>query len=131
MDAIADILAGTTPVARQFIDGRWEDADGARTFAVHNPATGKLLGAVPASGALETRRAIEAAGRAFGTWSQTPSKQRAALLHEAARLMRQRQENLARLIAMEEGKPIAESRGEVIYAADFLSFFAEESQRCG
>jgi succinate-semialdehyde dehydrogenase/glutarate-semialdehyde dehydrogenase len=133
MGKTSDIIeGGAKPVPlRQWINGAWVDADDNRSFDVHNPATGQVLFSVPASGASETRRAIEAASTAFAAWSQMPAKQRAIPLHKVANLMRSRQQALARLIAMEEGKPITEARGEVNYAADFLSFFAEEAQRVG
>ena len=131
MAQTSDILAGSAAGAslRQWIDGAWVDAEHGQTFDVRNPATGQLLASVPASGVGETRRAIEAASRAFAAWSQLPTGQRAEPLRKVADLMRSREQSLARLIALEEGKPIIEARGEVNYAADFLSFFAEESQR--
>ena len=131
MGKTSDIIEGNSSVIRQYINGAWVDADEKRTFDVHNPATGQILASVPASGTAETRRAIEAASNAFATWSQMTAKQRAIPLRKVADLMRSRQQALARLIALEEGKPIAESAGEVNYAADFLSFFAEEAQRVG
>lgn len=112
-----------------FIDGRWVKSDSGRTFEVRNPATGDLLASVPAGGRAEARRAIEAAGRAFPMWSCLPAQERAALLVKVRELILQRKEHLARLLAMEGGKPIVEARGEVHYAADFFGFFAEEGKR--
>lgn len=112
-----------------FIDGRWVGSDSGRTFEVRNPATGDLLALVPAGGRAEARRAIEAAARTFPAWSHLPAKERAALLFKVRDLMLEKKEELARLLAMEEGKPIVEARGEVLYAADFLGFSAEEGKR--
>jgi succinate-semialdehyde dehydrogenase/glutarate-semialdehyde dehydrogenase len=135
MGRISDIVAApggrSVPVLKQYIDGRWVDADGGRTFEVRSPATQAVLARVPSTGAAETRRAIDAAHGAFAGWSQAPATQRGAVLRKAADLMRQRAGALARLIALEEGKPITEARGEVQYAADFLTFFADEAQRGG
>ncbi len=112
-----------------FIDGRWVGSDSGRTFEVRNPATGDLLASVPAGGQVETRRAIEAAARAFPNWSRLPAKERATLLFKIRDLILERKEQLARLLTMEQGKPIVEARGEVHYAADFFGFFAEEGTR--
>ena len=114
---------------KMFIDGRWVGSDSGRTFEVRNPATGDLLASVPAGGRAEARRAIEAAARAFPPWSHLPAKERAALLFKVRDLILEKKEELARLLAMEEGKPIVEARGEILYAADFLGFFAEEGKR--
>ena len=110
-----------------FVDGAWCDA--AATIAVDNPATGETIGTVPRLGRVETRHAIEAAARAFPAWRRKPAKERAAVLRRWFELMLANQEDLARLMTTEQGKPLAESRGEVAYAASFLEWFGEEAKR--
>jgi succinate-semialdehyde dehydrogenase/glutarate-semialdehyde dehydrogenase len=120
---------GSTPELQQFIDGRWVGSDSGQTFEVRNPATGTLLARVPNGDCADVRHAIAAAARAFPKWSQLPAHERAGYLRRVGDLMRQRSEELARLVALEEGKPIREARGEIRYAADFFHFFAEEGKR--
>ncbi|MFN3477221.1 MAG: NAD-dependent succinate-semialdehyde dehydrogenase, partial [Candidatus Methylomirabilales bacterium] len=127
--ALEIATTGKAKTLKMFIDGRWVGADSGRTFEVRNPATGDLLALVPAGGRAEARRAIEAAAGAFPPWSHLPAKERAALLFKLRDLMLERKEVLARLLTLEEGKPIVEARGEILYAADFLGFFAEEGKR--
>jgi succinate-semialdehyde dehydrogenase/glutarate-semialdehyde dehydrogenase len=112
-----------------YIDGQWVDADGGKTIAVDNPATGEILGTVPNMGGAETRRAIEAANAAFSAWRAKTAKERAAILRKWFDLMMANQEDLARLMTAEQGKPLAESRGEIAYAASFIEWFAEEGKR--
>ncbi|THG78696.1 NADP-dependent succinate-semialdehyde dehydrogenase [Pseudomonas sp. A-1] len=112
-----------------FIDGQWLDADDGRTIAVDNPADGERLGQVPRMGASETRRAIEAADRALPAWRALTTKERAGKLRRWYELMLENQEDLARLMTLEQGKPLAEARGEILYAASFLEWFAEEAKR--
>ena len=112
-----------------FIDGQWLDADDGRTIAVDNPADGERLGQVPRMGASETRRAIEAADRALPAWRALTAKERAGKLRRWYELMLENQEDLARLMTLEQGKPLAEARGEILYAASFLEWFAEEAKR--
>src|SRR3954453_5321876 len=112
-----------------YIDGKWADADGGKTIAVDNPATGEILGTVPQMGAAETRRAIEAANEAFPAWRAKTAKERAAVLRKWFDLMMANQEDLARLMTAEQGKPLAESRGEIAYGASFIEWFAEEGKR--
>ncbi|HLW22919.1 MAG TPA: NADP-dependent succinate-semialdehyde dehydrogenase [Steroidobacteraceae bacterium] len=111
------------------IDGRWASADAGGTIAVRNPATGAKLGSVPNMGAAETRRAIEAAARALPAWSARTAKDRAQLLRRWYDLMMKHQEDLAVLMTAEQGKPLAESKGEIAYAASFIEWFAEEAKR--
>jgi succinate-semialdehyde dehydrogenase/glutarate-semialdehyde dehydrogenase len=111
------------------VDGRWIDADQGGTFAVKNPASGAAVGTVPVFGAAETRRAIEAARRALPAWSARTAADRARLLKRLAQLMLDNQDDLARLMTAEQGKPLAEARGEVAYAASFFEWFAEEGRR--
>jgi succinate-semialdehyde dehydrogenase/glutarate-semialdehyde dehydrogenase len=112
-----------------FIDGIWCAADGAGTIDVKNPASGHKLGTVPNAGAAETRRAIAAAARALPVWASHTAKERAALLRRWFELMLENQSDLATLMTAEQGKPLAESQGEISYAASFLEWFAEEGKR--
>jgi len=112
-----------------YIDGAWVDADGGATLAVLNPATGEELGHVPDLGRAETARAIAAAQAALPAWRASLAKERAALLRRWHGLMLLHADDLARLITLEQGKPLAEARGEVVYAAGFLEWFAEEARR--
>ncbi len=111
------------------IDGKWVEAGSGRTIAVANPATGEALGTVPALSAAETRGAIEAANRALPGWRAMTAKERAAILRRLHDLMMANQEDLAVIMTAEQGKPLAESRGEIAYAASFIEWFAEEGKR--
>jgi len=112
-----------------YIDGQWVDADDKSTLAVHNPADGQQIGTVPNMGAAETRRAIEAASAAWPAWRAKTAKERAAILRKWFELMMANQEDLAVLMTVEQGKALAESRGEVAYGASFIEWFAEEGKR--
>jgi succinate-semialdehyde dehydrogenase / glutarate-semialdehyde dehydrogenase len=112
-----------------YIDGAWVDADGRATIEVRDPASNDVIGTVPKLGAAETRRAIEAAARAFESWRRTTAKQRAAILRKWFDLMMANQEDLAIIMTREQGKPLAESRGEVAYGASFAEWYAEEGKR--
>ena len=112
-----------------YIGGRWCEADNGTSFQVTNPATGEVLGQVPDMGAAETRRAIEAAKAAWPGWRHKTAKERANLLRKWHDLMMANLEDLARLMTAEQGKPLAESKGEISYAASFIEWFAEEGKR--
>ena len=112
-----------------YIDGQWCDADGAETFAVLNPANGETIAEVAKCGTAETRRAIEAAEKAQVIWRQTTVKQRAALLRKWFALMMEAQDDLAQILTAEQGKPLAESSGEIAYGANYIEWFAEEGKR--
>jgi succinate-semialdehyde dehydrogenase/glutarate-semialdehyde dehydrogenase len=112
-----------------FVDGHWIPADDGRTLTVGNPASGAPLGQVPNMGATETRRAIGAAAQAFPAWAGRTAKERAALLRRWFDLVLVHQEDLATLMTAEQGKPLAESKGEIAYAAAFIEWFAEEAKR--
>jgi len=112
-----------------YIDGGWVDAENGKTFPVRNPATGGSLGAVPDMGAAETRRAIEAADKAWPAWRAKTAKERAAILRSWFDLMIANQEDLAQILTAEQGKPLAEARGEIVYGASFVEWFAEEGKR--
>ena len=114
---------------RCFVGGQWIDADGGGTREVANPATGQVLGTIPDMGSAETRRAIDAAHAAFRDWSHTTARERADLLKRMHALMLEHQDDLARLMTAEQGKPLAEARGEIAYAASYLEWFAEEARR--
>ena len=111
------------------IDGAWVQADSGQTIAVRNPATGALVGEVPAAGEAETRRAIEAAFRGQKAWRKLTAKERQRPLRRLFDLMMENQDDLATIMTAEQGKPLAESRGEIAYAASFIEFFAEEAKR--
>ena len=112
-----------------FIGDRWCDADNGATFDVTNPATGETLGTVPKMGAAETRRAIEAAKKAWASWRRKPAKDRSALLRRWNDLIVESVEDLGKLMTAEQGKPLAEAKVEVLYAASFVEWFAEEAKR--
>jgi len=112
-----------------FVDGHWCEADSGARTEIFNPANGERLGSVPNMGAAETRRAIEAAQQAQQAWRQRTAKERGQVLRKWFELMLQHQEDLARIMTAEQGKPLAEARGEVGYAASFLEWFAEEAKR--
>jgi succinate-semialdehyde dehydrogenase/glutarate-semialdehyde dehydrogenase len=112
-----------------YVDGRWIGADDGATFPVANPATGATLAEVPKLGAKETRRAIEAANAAWGPWRAKTAKERANILRKWFNLMIENTDDLARLMTAEQGKPLAESKGEIAYAASFIEWFAEEAKR--
>src|SRR5205085_6553496 len=105
------------------------DAIGRQTIPVKNPATGETLGTVPKMGAEETRRAIEAADRALPAWRAKTAKERAQILRRWYDLMMANQDDLAALMTAEQGKPLAESKGEIAYAAAFIEWFGEEGKR--
>ena len=112
-----------------YIDGAWVDADSGQTIAVNNPASGEILGTVPKLGGAETRRAIEAANRALPAWRALTAKERAQKLRRWFELLMENQDDLARLMTLEQGKPLAEAKGEIAYAASFIEWFAEEAKR--
>ena len=112
-----------------YIDGHWCDADAGGTLPVTNPATGETLGTVPDMGAAETRRAIEAAERARHDWAARTAGERARILRSFFDLMMRHQDALGELLTREQGKPLAEGRGEIAYAASFIEWFAEEGKR--
>ena len=114
---------------RAYIDGQWADADDGATFNVTNPVNGETIADVAKVGADETRRAIEAAERAMGDWKAKPAKGRAQILRKWFDLMMANQEDLAIIMTAEQGKVLAESRGEIAYGAAFVEWFGEEAKR--
>jgi succinate-semialdehyde dehydrogenase/glutarate-semialdehyde dehydrogenase len=118
--------------AQAFVGGQWQDADDGSNFPVGNPATGTVIGTVPRMGAAEARRAIEAAQLAQAAWRRRTARERSAVLRAWHDLMVANADDLALLMTAEQGKSLAEARGEVLYAASFLEWFAEEAKRvCG
>src|SRR5215212_3958848 len=111
------------------IGGQWIDADSGATIDVHNPATGEKLGRVPKMGVSETRRAIAAAAAAMPAWARKTAKERAVVMRRWFDLMMANQDDLAMLMTAEQGKPLAESKAEIAYAAAFIEWFAEEGKR--
>ncbi|MDH0686354.1 NADP-dependent succinate-semialdehyde dehydrogenase [Achromobacter animicus] len=129
-DAVAPALKDATLFRQQcFINGAWCAADSGATLAVTNPADGAVLGSVPNMGAAETGRAIAAANAAWPAWCAKTAKERGMVLRRWYELMLEHQEDLAILMTLEQGKPLAESRTEISYAAGFLEWFAEEARR--
>ena len=112
-----------------YIDGIWTGADNAAVLPVHNPATHETLGHIPNMGAAETRRAIAAAAKAQPAWAARTAKDRSLVMRRWYELMIANQEDLAILMTAEQGKPLAESKGEIAYAASFIEWFGEEAKR--
>jgi succinate-semialdehyde dehydrogenase/glutarate-semialdehyde dehydrogenase len=112
-----------------FINGEWVDADSGETLPITNPANGDVIAEVAKCGTAETRRAIEAAEAAQVLWRQTSAKERSALLRKWFTLMMEAQEDLAQILTAEQGKPLAESRGEIAYGANYIEWFSEEAKR--
>ncbi|KAF8897924.1 succinate-semialdehyde dehydrogenase [Infundibulicybe gibba] len=112
-----------------FIDGKWVDAKTGETIAVTNPATDEELGTVPEMGLAETKEAIDAAAKAFPAWSKTTAKYRHDILHKFFALMQEHHDDLGRIITLENGKTLAEGKGENTYSASFIEWFAEEAVR--
>lgn len=112
-----------------YINGQWLDADSGETIAVKNPANGELLGTVPKMSQAETRRAIEAAELAQKQWRRKSAKERAQILRQWFDLVMQHQEDLARIMTLEQGKPLAEARGEIAYGAAYIEWYGEEAKR--
>ena len=114
---------------RCLIDGQWLDADSGKTIAVTNPATGETIAHVPDMGAAETRRAIDAAEAARAAWQKKTAKQRAAILRRWFELITEHTDDLAVILSTEQGKPLAEARGEIAYGASYFEWYAEEAKR--
>ena len=115
--------------SQAYINGEWVDSDDGSTFTVTNPANGKALADVASCGKAETRRAIEAAEAAMVDWRRRSAKERAAVLRRWFDLMMEAQEDLAQILTAEQGKPLAEARGEVAYGASYIEWFSEEAKR--
>jgi len=114
---------------QSYINGEWHNADSGATCDVRNPATGDKLGTVPKMGTAETRRAIEAAKAAMPEWARKTAKERAVILRKWYDLIMANVDDLATIMTAEQGKPLAESKGEIAYAASFIEWFGEEAKR--
>jgi len=112
-----------------YLDGAWVNAQSGKTLSIRNPATGEVLGTVPSMSAAETRRAIEAANAAWSGWRAKTGKERANILRKWFDLMMANQDDLAMILTAEQGKPLAEAKGEIAYGASFIEWFAEEAKR--
>ena len=115
--------------SQAYINGAWVDADDGSTFEVNNPADGSVLTRVPEQGVAETRHAIEAAYAAWPQWRSKTAKQRSVILRRWYELIVENKDDLAKILTAEQGKPLAESTGEVVYGASFIEWFAEEAKR--
>ncbi len=131
LDTVSKLALKDSTLLRDacLIDGAWVAADGGGTIAVNNPATGSVVGTVPNMGAAETKRAIEAANAALPAWRAKTAKERAAILRKLFDLLMANQDDLAAIMTAEQGKPLAESKGEIAYAAGFIEWFGEEGKR--
>jgi succinate-semialdehyde dehydrogenase / glutarate-semialdehyde dehydrogenase len=123
------MATATATVKKMYIDGKWCEADNGRTLGVINPATEEVLEEIAYGGRAETRRALEAAHRAMPSWMKLTAWDRAKILKKTAELMRQRADALSRTLTLEQGKPLAESRAEILHSADTFEWFAEEGKR--
>jgi len=119
----------TYPDTRLFIHGQWQDAADGRTIDVHNPATGQIIGRVAHASRADLDRALESTQKGFETWRDMTPAERSKIIRKAAGLMRERADDIARLLTLEQGKPLVESKGECMVAGDILEWFAEEGFR--
>src|SRR5947209_938873 len=123
------MTTATATQKRMYIDGQWCAADSGRTLGVINPATEEVIAEVAYGGRAETRRALEAAARAMPGWMKLTAWDRARVLKKTAERMRERADSLARTMTLEQGKPLAEARAEVLHSADTFEWFGEEGKR--
>lgn len=115
--------------SQAYVNGQWIDAKSGKTFEVHDPSTGKLIGTMPECDKSDTEAAIKAAADAFPAWAALTGRQRGRMLHKWYQLMVDNSEDIAKLITWENGKPMADAKGEAAYAAGFFEWFAEEAPR--
>src|SRR5438874_96894 len=123
------MATATAGLKRMYIDGKWCAADNGKTLGIINPATEEVLEEIAYGGRAEVRRALEAAHKAMPGWMKLTSWDRGKILKKTADLMRQRLDSIARTMTMEQGKPLAESKAEVLHSADTFEWFAEEGKR--
>src|SRR2546428_1951855 len=123
------MATATASLKRMYIDGKWTAAANGRTLGVINPATEEVMEEIAYGGREETRRALEAAQRAMPAWMKQTAWDRAKVIKKTADLMRERLDAIARTLTMEQGKPLAESRAEILHSADTFEWFAEEGKR--
>jgi len=127
---LKEILKDPTLLRQQcYIDGEWKDADSGETIDVTNPATGEVIATIPKMGAQETHRAINAANAAWPAWRAKTAGERCDIVRKWRDLLMQNQDDLATIMTAEQGKPLAESKGEIAYAAAFFEWFSEEGKR--
>jgi succinate-semialdehyde dehydrogenase/glutarate-semialdehyde dehydrogenase len=131
LDAVARLPLKNPDLLRQknYVGGAWIEAGSGRVIEVRNPSTGEVIGTVPSMGAVETRRAIEAANAAWPAWRAMLARERSVILRRLGDLMLENAEDLAAIMTAEQGKPVAEAKAEIAYAAGFLEWFAEEAKR--
>ena len=122
-------MTASYPNTQLLIANEWLDAAGGKTLEVVNPATGAVIGKVAHAGREDLDRALAAAHKGFQTWRFTPAHERAALMRRAAALLRERADDIARLLTQEQGKPLAEARVETLAGADIIEWFADEGRR--
>jgi succinate-semialdehyde dehydrogenase/glutarate-semialdehyde dehydrogenase len=123
------MATATATLKKMFIDGKWAPADSGRTLGVINPATEEVIADIAYGGRAETRRALEAAQRAMPSWMKLTAWDRARFLKKTAELMRERADAIARTLTMEQGKPVAEAKAEILHSADTFEWFGEEGKR--
>src|SRR3954470_19744141 len=123
------MATATATLRRMYINGKWCDADSGRTLGVINPATEEVLAEVAYGGRAETRRALEAAHKAMPAWMKLTAWDRAKVLKKTADLMRERADAIARTLTMEQGKPVAEAKAEILHSAATCEWFGEEGKR--
>jgi len=125
-----EILKDPTLLKQQcYIDGEWQDADSGETIDVTNPATGEVIATIPKMGAAETRRAIDAANAAWPAWRARTAAERCEIVRKWRDLLMENQDDLGIIMTAEQGKPLAEAKGEIAYAAAFFEWFSEEGKR--
>lgn len=112
-----------------YLEGKWQNADDGKTIEVTNPATGAVIGTVPKMGVVEAKRAIEAANKALPAWRAKTAKERSIIIRRWYELLMQHQDDLALILTTEQGKPLAEAKGEIAYGASYLDWFSEEAKR--
>src|SRR5690242_8733405 len=117
------------PETQLFIDGSWTPSLAGKTIPVVNPATGDAIGAVSHAEKADLDRALAAAEKGFEVWRKVSAYERAKIMRKAADLMRARAGDIARLMTMEQGKPLMEAKGETLFAGDIIEWFAEEARR--
>ena len=117
------------PSVQLFIAGQWRDGSDRKTLAVHDPATGKPIGSVAVATKADLDAACVAAQQGFESWRKVPAFERAKIMREAARLLKERADAIARWMVQEQGKPLVEAKGEIIMACDIIEWFAEEGRR--
>src|SRR5438876_7307916 len=123
------MATATAAVKRMYMDGKWCEADGGRTLGVINPATEEVLAEIAYGARKDVRRAVEAAAKAMPAWMKLTAWDRAKVLKKTAELMRERADAIARTLTLEQGKPVAESKAEILHSADTFEWFAEEGKR--